>query len=296
MRYPARRWQRVLATAVGALIALVVLGFGTPAAAGVSVDPPELTQGAAVRLNFRITNESPSATITRVEVRFPGDAPIAEIYPFSAEDWAPQITMRQLDQPIPNGMHGMDPLTEVVSTITYFAMPEKGLAPGGSTDLALTAGPLPSTAHLVIGVVTTLSDGTEVRYTALPGAVPAAGERPAVVLTLKPAPPGAGGAGQGQHGGGQDQHAAQSGAQSGDAPAGGFGSGRSLLWGALAALLAVGAVYGVAHLRERRERAAGIAATIDADDAEDADKEIESDSEGAVKIAGANVQETAASR
>lgn len=301
MRYPAQRWQRVLGTAIGTLIALVVLGLATPASAGVSVDPAEATQGTATRLNIRITNESPTATINRVEIRLPDDAAIAEVYPFSVEDWAPQITMRKLDKPIPNGMHGMDPLTQVTSAITFFAMPDKGIAPGSSAELSLTAGPLPETPRLVIGVVTALSDGTEVRYTALPGAVPTAGERPAVVLALQPAPPGAGGAGQGQHAGaGQDQHGATQGdTEAGDTPAGGFGSGRSLLWGALAALLAVGAVYGVAYLRQRRE-GAGAAGNFDEDDedgvAEDADKEIESESEGAVKMHDVEARETAASR
>src|SRR4051812_25313539 len=98
------KWAlRVAIAGAGASLALLVLA--APAAANVTFLPTPTTQGDGANLTFRITNDSPVATINRVEVRFPQDQPIAEVYPLSTDNWAPQITTRTLAEPL-QSLHG----------------------------------------------------------------------------------------------------------------------------------------------------------------------------------------------
>jgi len=252
----------VRAVVAGFAAALAVLVPATSAAADVTVRPSEAGQGDAARLWFRIANSSPTATITKVEFRLPDDAPIAEVYPMSAADWAPAMTMRRLDKALP-GLHG-PPQVEVVTTVTYTAVPGKGVPPGGSTELSLSVGPLPTVDRLVISVVQTSSDGAVVRYVAppAPGVAARAGDLPAPVIVLRPAgAAGAPGAGQSQAadaGAGQppaagaDEAADEPDSQAADEPA--RDRGGWSLWWALGAVLLVGVIAAVSLIRQRRER------------------------------------------
>jgi uncharacterized protein YcnI len=175
--------------AIAGAAALALLSLSSPAAAQVVVVPAEAVQGDAADLTFRISNESAAASITQIEVRLPEEAPIAEVYPLSVENWTPSITMRTLDKPLAS-LHG-PPLTDATSAVTWTAVPGKELPPGGTTELSLAVGPLPSVERLAIGVVLTNSDGTLARWTRLPTTEPTAptavDERPAPVLTLRAA-------------------------------------------------------------------------------------------------------------
>src|SRR5215831_6862246 len=92
------KWAlRVVFAGAGAALALLVLA--SPAAASVTFLPSPTTQGDAADLTFRIKNDSSVASINRIEVRFPEDQPIAEVYPLSTDNWAPQITTRTLAEP-----------------------------------------------------------------------------------------------------------------------------------------------------------------------------------------------------
>jgi len=150
------RW--VVRAAVTASGLAVALAFAAPAAADVALTPDQAARGDAINLTFQVTNDSTTASITRVEVRLPADAPIAEVYPLSVDDWAPQITMRDLATPLAT-LHGQ-PLTAVTAAVTWIAMPGRELRPGASTRLALTMGPLPEVPRLAFEVVLTRSDGT----------------------------------------------------------------------------------------------------------------------------------------
>jgi hypothetical protein len=166
-----------------------MLGIAAPAAADVSVAPTEAVQGAGANLIFKITNESPTASVTAIEVLLPPDQPIAEVYPLSVDDWAPSMVTRQLDKPVTT-LHGME-LTEVTSALKWIAMPDRALPPGATTELKVAAGPMPLVERLIIGVVLTNSDGTQVRYSGQPG------ERPALAIGLQ--------AGQDAHNTGEQQ-------------------------------------------------------------------------------------------
>jgi hypothetical protein len=161
---------------LAAAVAAGVLCAASPAAADVTVSPPSAPQGGGADVTFRVTNTAKSA-ITRFTLQLPADLPVAEVYPLSVDDWAPQIVNRSLDKPM-LGLHGNSQVTEAASEITWIAMPGKALAPGRSTDLTLAMGPMPTSAQMSFKVEATYAD-------------PAKGAAmPPVVLALTPAAPG----------------------------------------------------------------------------------------------------------
>jgi hypothetical protein len=161
---------------LAAAVAAGVLCAASPAAADVTVSPPSAPQGSGTNVTFKVTNTARSA-ITKVKLLLPADLPVAEVYPLSVDDWAPQITNRALDAPL-TGSHGGRQVTETASDITWTAMPGKALAPGRSADLAVAMGPLPTSAKMSFTIQPTYAD-------------PAKGAPMApAVLTLTPAVPG----------------------------------------------------------------------------------------------------------
>jgi hypothetical protein len=237
---PGRRVLGVLfATVVFSTVATsVALGLATPAAAQVTVDAGGAAQGDAAKLVFHITNDGPTP-ITKVEIQLPPEAPIAEVYPMSAANWAPTTTSLTLPTPLP-GIHGPN-VSETVSAVTYTAMPGQELPPGGNVDLEVTAGPMPALGRIVFTVVETHADGSTrntnpVATLADPAANPAASV------------PTAGGAGEGQ-------------------PAAAPTSGRSTggsdsAWWVFAAFVLIGGVTVFGVLRQRRPRPAAATADV----------------------------------
>ncbi|MEV6597640.1 DUF1775 domain-containing protein [Actinoplanes sp. NPDC051346] len=159
---------------LAAAVAAGVLGLATPAAADVTVNPSSVPQGSGQNVAFRVTNTARSP-LTRIKVVLPPEMPVAEVYPLSVQDWAPQTENRKLDTPLVSS-HGGTPVTETTATITWIAMPGKALAPGKSTDLTVAMGGLPTT-------------GTRMSFTLQPTyADPAKGAPiPPTTLTLTPA-------------------------------------------------------------------------------------------------------------
>lgn len=170
------RWL-ARAVIVSVATATVLVGAVSTAAADVVVNPTEEIQGAAAKLSFLIVNEGATAPIVKVDMLLPAEAPIAEVYPLSAEDWAPSMTMRTLATPL-QSLHG--PLiTEAVASVTWTAVEGRALPPGQTAELILSVGPLPEVERLAIEVVVTDSLGTVVR------SAPAIALRPEAA----PAPP-----------------------------------------------------------------------------------------------------------
>ena len=161
---------------LAAAVATGVLCAASPAAADVTVSPPSAPQGSGTNVTFKVTNTAGSA-ITKIKLLLPADLPVAEVYPLSVDEWAPQITNRSLDAPL-TSIHGGQQVTETASFITWTAMPGKALAPGRSADLAVAMGPLPTSAQMSFTVQPTYAD-------------PAKGAPMApAVLSLTPAVPG----------------------------------------------------------------------------------------------------------
>nr|MDT0657399.1 YcnI family protein [Micromonospora sp. DSM 115978] len=179
----ARTGLAVVATAlaVGSGVVLGTIVGAAPAAADVTVTPAQAVQGDPARLTFRVTEERPGAHTTRIQLRFPDATPIAEIWPMSVRDWAPQITMRKLDQPLPGLHHGST--TEVVSAITWIRATPAGDDPQPA-ELSISLGPMPTQGdRMTFTVVQTYSDGFVANWDGEAGAEPA---RPAPVVTLVP--------------------------------------------------------------------------------------------------------------
>jgi hypothetical protein len=217
----------------GAAVAGVLVAAG-PAAADVAVSPTSAPQGSGANLTFRVANTG-SSPITRIKLVLPPDTPVAEVYPLSVDDWAPQITQQKLTHPLTT-IHGGTPVTETAKDITWIAMPGKAIAPGGHADLSIALGPLPTVSRMSFEMRATYADGK---------AGPAI---PPVVLALTPAVAGQAPA----HG-----HAGTATAGSDDAAfaAAAASADRGPSWWSIAgwiaaALLAAGMV--VAYLRSRR--------------------------------------------
>ncbi|MGC4820354.1 DUF1775 domain-containing protein [Micromonospora sp. DT63] len=169
----------------------LLLWPGTAAhAADVTTTPTEARQGDAVRLEFSVPEERAGTKTTRIEVRLPADAPVAEVYPMSVDGWAPKISSRTLDKPV-TGIHSSG-VNTVTTAVTWVRV---GAGTSGPAQLALSMGPLPQAERLTFEVVQTYADGTVVRW------ADASGAHRAPVLNLLPAAAGAAGpAGHGGHG------------------------------------------------------------------------------------------------
>jgi hypothetical protein len=141
-----------------AAAAAAVLGTAAPALADATVSPSSAPQGSGANLTFRVTNTEQSP-ITRVKLLLPVDSPIAEVYPLSVDDWAPQITNRKLQTPLAT-IHGGTPATETAADITWIAMPGKSLAPGKSADLSVAVGPLPTLSQMQFTIQATYANGS----------------------------------------------------------------------------------------------------------------------------------------
>ncbi|MGN9813045.1 DUF1775 domain-containing protein [Micromonospora sp. BQ11] len=222
---------------VTALVTLAVLAWpGEAYAADVTITPSQARQGEAVKVEFVVPEDRAGTKTTRIEVRLPADAPIAEVYPMSVAGWAPRIDSRLLDTPVA-GIHSTR-VTTVTSAVTWTRMPG---AAAGPARLVLSMGPLPTADRLAFEVLQTYADGTVVRRT----------DAAAPVLTLLPAAPGAV-AGHGGHGGAP---AAPQG-QVADGPAAGTdgdgGSPQGLLVAGLLAGLGGGLVGGWLLSRRRK--------------------------------------------
>ncbi|MFG1604531.1 DUF1775 domain-containing protein [Actinoplanes sp. NPDC049265] len=171
--------RNLIARRAGVLAAATVAGVLTvagPAMADVKVEPASAPQGSGQNVHFQFTNTA-GCTVSRVKLLLPKDTPIAEVFPLSNENWAPDLTPLKLTTPL-TSIHNGSPVTETASAVTWIAMKGHELAPGKADDLAVALGPLPTTSSMSFGLEQTCTDGK---------AGPAI---PNVSLALTPALPG----------------------------------------------------------------------------------------------------------
>ena len=251
----ARRAGVLAVAAAAGMLAVAGPAVAGPAVADVSVSPTSAEQGSGANLTFRVNNPARSA-ITRVTLVLPPDSPVAEVYPLSVDDWAPQITQQKLTQPLTT-IHGGTPVTITAKDITWIAMPGKAIAPGRYADLGIALGPLPTLSQMRFTVQPTYADG-------------ASGPVSPVLLTLTPAAPGAAAAGHAGHGGAPAAGTATGGSDAEDAAFAAVvaqaergPSWWSILGWIAAALAGIGAVAAI--LRGRRKPAPDGGADEDAD-------------------------------
>ena len=130
--------MRSLKTLLGA--AVLVLVTAGPAAAHVSVQPPEASQGGYAKLAFRVPNEEESANTIKVEVQIPADGKFRSVSTKPLPGWT------------------------VTKTDTTIAWSGGTIAPGEFQEFEISVGPLPAVDELVFKTVQTYDDGDVVRW------------------------------------------------------------------------------------------------------------------------------------
>jgi uncharacterized protein YcnI len=161
-----------------------VLAAAAPAAAHVTVDPGEATQGGYTRVAFRVPTESDTASTTRLEVFLPEDAPIASVSTMPVPGWTVAVQRKPPAKPVTE--EGGQP-AEVVSKITWTATAAAAVKPGQFQEFPVSLGPLPEAERLVFKALQTYSDGNVVRWIEAPADGAEEPEHPAPVLALAPA-------------------------------------------------------------------------------------------------------------
>jgi uncharacterized protein YcnI len=169
-----------LALVTGAVL-VAVFGFAAPAAAHVTVNPQEATQGGYARLAFRVPNESDTASTTKLEVVLPEDAPVASVSTMPLAGWTVAVEKRTVNPPVE--VHGSQ-VSEVVAKITWTAAAGGGVKPGEFQEFPVSMGPLPDVQKMVFKTLQTYSDGNISRWIEEPAEGAAEPEQPAPVLTL----------------------------------------------------------------------------------------------------------------
>jgi uncharacterized protein YcnI len=184
-----RTWGAALvglgAAAAGAFV------FAAPAAADVNVSPNQLARGGGAELTFTVPEERPGAYTTKVELDLPEATPVAEMYALSVDDWAPQTTMRKLDQPL-DLIHGSSGTDEVPASMTWTYVADAAPATPKPVDLRVALGPMPQADQMAFTLIQTYSDGTVVRYADAAGPNGEKADHPGAVVKLSgEAPAGA---------------------------------------------------------------------------------------------------------
>ncbi|MFE5580525.1 YcnI family protein [Kitasatospora sp. NPDC056531] len=154
---PARRLAAVALTAAASVVALA-----GPAFAHVTVNPGSAAQGGYTAVDFRVPNESDTASTVKLEVNLPLDHPLASVRTLPLPGWTANVEKSKLDKPIK--VHGSD-VTEAVSKITWTADAGTKIAPGQFQEFRVSLGPLPTDAvGMEFKALQTYDNGDVVRW------------------------------------------------------------------------------------------------------------------------------------
>jgi uncharacterized protein YcnI len=167
---------------VAATMAVVGLWKGV-AEAHVTVSPASLPQGTSdAILTFRVPNESTTASVTGVQIRFPLDHPIVVVSPQAGSGWNVSVHSSRFPKPITTDD---GTFTSTVSEIDWGG----GSIPVGQFGLfnVLAQGIPSGTNQLVFKAVQVYSDGTVVSWIQIPDRSAPNPPHPAPILTLTPA-------------------------------------------------------------------------------------------------------------
>lgn len=225
-----KKWIYSVLAAGGLTVILAV-----PAAAHVTVQPGEATQGGYTAFAFRVPNERPDAGTVKIEVTLPADHPIGSIRTKPMTGWTAKVVKQG----------------NAVRSVTWTAQPGVRINPDEFQEFEVAAGPLPrDTDELVLPTRQSYDNGEVVSWDAPPVADGAPEpEHPAPVLALEPAA-----AGEAGHAGHDEAAPTVTGAPE---TTSGTDSTARLLGGAGLVLGALGLGFGAgAVLRLRRGRSA----------------------------------------
>lgn len=207
---PTRRLAAVALTAAASVVALA-----GPAFAHVTVNPGTASQGGYTAVDFRVPNESDTASTVKLEVNLPLDHPLASVRTLPMPGWTAVVEKAKLDKPIK--VHGSD-VNEAVSKITWTADAGTKIAPGQFQEFRVSLGPLPTDADsMAFKALQTYDNGDVVRWIDESKEGQPEAAHPAPVLKLTKAAGDAHGAGAtaspaaGTHGDSSDHAAAPDG-------------------------------------------------------------------------------------
>ncbi|MFF0414586.1 YcnI family protein [Kitasatospora sp. NPDC004745] len=154
---PTRRLAAVALTAAASVVALA-----GPAFAHVTVNPGAAQQGGYTAVDFRVPNESDTASTVKLEVNLPLDHPLASVRTLPMPGWTATVEKAKLDKPLK--VHGSD-VNEAVSKITWTADAGTKIAPGQFQEFRVSLGPLPTDADsLVFKALQSYDNGDVVRW------------------------------------------------------------------------------------------------------------------------------------
>jgi periplasmic copper chaperone A len=161
--------------------AVVVLALAAPAAAHVTVNPSNATQGGYTKVAFRVPNEKDSAQTVKVEINLPTDAPIASVALKPLTGWTGTTEKSKLATPIKTDD---GEITEAVTKITWTAAAGAAIQPAQFQEFEVSLGPLPAVDQIIFKALQTYSDGDIVRWIDEPKADGSEPQHPAPTLKL----------------------------------------------------------------------------------------------------------------
>ena len=185
-RPPVRRPIRSLtaAAAVTALAGAALLPSPLPASAHVRVVPDTTAPGSYALLTFRVPNEDPEATTTRVEVTLPVTDPFPSVSVQPLAGWDATVTEAQLPSPVTDDDGAT--LTRAPHTVTWTARQGQGIGVDQLQQFVISVGPLPGSGTVTIPATQTYSDGTVVAWDEPTPAGGTEPEHPAPVFAIGP--------------------------------------------------------------------------------------------------------------
>jgi uncharacterized protein YcnI len=181
MEHSSMRRTLLRGGAVLAAAAAVVLALAAPAAAHVTVNPSNATQGGYTKVAFRVPNEKDTAQTVKVEVNLPTDAPIASVSLKPLTGWTGTTEKTKLATPIKTDD---GEITEAVTKITWTSAAGAAIQPAQFQEFEVSLGPLPAVDQIMFKALQTYSDGDIVRWIDEPTADGSEPQHPAPILKL----------------------------------------------------------------------------------------------------------------
>lgn len=171
------------AAAIGAGLALAVAA-PLSASAHVSISPNASESGSFLVVDFKVPNESATATTTKVVVTLPTDKPFLSVSYIPVAGWTTTLESTHLDTPVKSED---DEITDLVTRVTWTADKGSELKDGQLQQFGLSLGPVPDVGKVTFAAKQFYSDGTTVDWSQ----TSASAEHPAPVLYVNDEAPDA---------------------------------------------------------------------------------------------------------
>ena len=149
-----------LIVVVGTVAVALVL-FATPAWAHVKIEPASAPQGSDQVLSFVVPNEMDNATVTKIEVQFPTDHPIAAADTEPMPGWTSTVRNEKSAKPIQTDDGEVN---EQVQSVTWTAAPHQGIPVGNFETFQVSIGLPDDATSLNFPTIQTYSNDQSVSW------------------------------------------------------------------------------------------------------------------------------------